>query len=244
MSIHAVDARVKTLTETGIVSEDVLVWPGPEFSLYYDPDNGALVPKAVFLTTGGITVTLSRHPNVGGDFIGDFEIREQYTSWEGNFTEGDTVLWNQTFTVDLGNRPGQIIMAFSSAVKGVGCQIQQSSVGTLWHAHLRAYDAGNNLLFTAMKDGHSCSSFGDPPSCPENSAIFIGVAGDAADAAVIKKVDVNVFLSNPSELDITSTTEDMVFGINFLTFGPFDPLAVVSASLVVPPRSVAPLLTM
>jgi hypothetical protein len=98
---------------------------------------------------------------VSKEGAGPLERRDQGTGWFGNFAAGDALLWtNQT--------NGFLRIAFSSAVEGVGAQIQRDEFGA-FTATLRVFN-GATLLNTFTLNGNGTFD-GD------NSAIFLGAQG-------------------------------------------------------------------
>jgi hypothetical protein len=90
-----------------------------------------------------------------------FERATQGSSWMGNFGEGDELLWTG-FAQDE-----QVIsIAFGRPVFGAGAQIQNDFPGD-FRAWLKAYDAGDNLIYSDTFPGVSTLDGG-------NTAIFIG----------------------------------------------------------------------
>lgn len=92
MSLHEVQARVKTVLLAGIASTDFLVAPGNDFDSW--------LSGQVFQTNGGMNVTFTR--DISGDNLGA-EKRIQTgdpgtTSWEGNFATGDAVFFSRGTT--------------------------------------------------------------------------------------------------------------------------------------------------
>jgi len=100
-----------------------------------------------------------------------FTVLIQSSSWNGNFTPGQTVLAND------GNGPD--IFAFSTAQQDFGVQIQDNSSFGPFTATISAFDAAHTLLGTFTEEGQSNTN-GD------GSAIFIGVSSDSANIASVQ----------------------------------------------------------
>ena len=90
---------------------------------------------------------------------GDGQRRDQGNGWNGNFTNGDELLWTQ------GNGP--LTLTFGTAVSGVGANIQADFFGA-FTALIQAFDVNGNLIESFSENGNSNSN-GD------GSAIFIGL---------------------------------------------------------------------
>jgi len=120
------------------------------------PTGTVLSTPQSWISTGGATGLVG----VFGPF--NFERRDQGNGWNGNFTPGDHLIWNQ------GN-PGQIRIVFNSPVSDPGANIQADFFGP-FTATITAYDAGFNFLGSNTLGGNSTSA-GD------GSAIFLGLTG-------------------------------------------------------------------
>jgi len=107
---------------------------------------------------------------------GSFERRAQGSTWAGNFTTGDALLWTQ------GNA-GPLTIEFSGGVGAFATQIQADSYGT-GTASIRAYDALDNLL-----GNYTISSVSS--SDGNGSAALIGVAVGAGENP-ISRIELNV----------------------------------------------------
>ena len=136
------------LGATGFFDWSVL---GPTLTSVANPTSGI-----AGTTTGGITATVSRST------AGIMSRLDQGNGWSGNFAAGDALLWTN-------NQPGFLRIAFSSAVDGVGAQIQQNVFGAFTGV-LRVFN-GATLLNTFNLAGNSTNTSGD------NSAIFLGAQG-------------------------------------------------------------------
>jgi hypothetical protein len=106
----------------------------------------------------------------------------QGTSWNGNFNDGEGLIYNGART--LGNNPGGILLQLDSPAYGVGAFIQADLFGA-FTATISLYDASFNLLGTYSHDGISDSNPG--------TALFIGAYDDIADVswAVFDVADIN-----------------------------------------------------
>jgi len=141
-----VNAQVAIVTSAPTAG-DTLVWSvvGP---------NGTAVSNPFTATsTGGITVTGSFAGSGGGQ-----QIVQQGSSWGGNFSLNDYVLWT--------NHNGPLTLAFNQGVSLAGAQIQADYFGA-FEAQIQAFD-GTTLLGTFTENGNSNSN-GD------GSAIFMGI---------------------------------------------------------------------
>jgi len=90
---------------------------------------------------------------------------DQGTSWLGNFTSGDDLLYS------LGNT--SITINPSELVQGAGLQIQSGTLGT-YYAQLSAIDSAGNTLGAVIGTGTSTTA-GD------GSALYLGLTSTAYD---------------------------------------------------------------
>jgi len=127
---------------------------------------------------------------------GDGGRRDEGTSWVGNFTPGDELLWT--------NWPGQgpLTFTFSQAITGVGANIQADWSGA-FTAFLQLYDSSSNLVWSFAEAGNSSSS-------EDGSAIFIGLADMPAFTTAVFSLtyaadDLGDFAIN--QMDITTGSE-------------------------------------
>ena len=98
---------------------------------------------------------------VGGT---NFTSMQQSVTWNGNFTPGDFLIWNQDVNNLTGNA-GPIGVVFNTPVSAAGAQIQADFFGA----------------FTATvcdQAGNCFSEAGNSNSNGDGSAIFIGIAND------------------------------------------------------------------
>ena len=94
----------------------------------------------------------------------NFTSMQQSVSWNGNFTPGDWLIWNQDINNQTGNA-GTILVVFDTAVTAGGAQIQADFFGA----------------FTATdcdQAGNCFSEAGNSNPNSDGSAIFIGIAND------------------------------------------------------------------
>ena len=94
----------------------------------------------------------------------NFTSMQQSVSWDGNFTPGDWLIWNQDINNFTGNA-GPIGVVFNTPVSAAGAQIQADFFGA----------------FTATicdQAGNCFSEAGNSNSNSDGSAIFIGIAND------------------------------------------------------------------
>ena len=155
---------------------DFVDWSG------FGPDFTTVPSGSTIDSNLGLTVTVSM-PS------GDFERRDQGTGWNGNFANGDALLWTS------GN-VGPMIIEFASPVAAAGAQIQRNSFGT-FTAEIQVFDSGDTMIA-------SFSLPGDSTADGDNSAIFLGVQDTSATIARI-------------EYNVDSTSAD--FSINQLDIG-------------------------
>jgi hypothetical protein len=110
----------------------------------------------------------------------NFERRDQGNGWNGNFTNGDHLLFNQDQT------PGDFGVLFTGGlVNGGGLQIQADAFGA-FVATVTAEDINGNVLGSFSENGVSNSN-GD------GSAIFIGLKDTAQEInfLIFHVVDIN-----------------------------------------------------
>ncbi len=132
------------------------------------------------LTSSGAAFT------VGGNGT-DFERLDEGTSWAGNFTSGDALLFT-----DLGDN---MTITFDQAVGGVGAQIEPD-IYDPFTAHIEAFDSLNNDLGGFDLAGSSTSA-------NDGSAIFIGVSssGDG-----IKSVSFSTTSGSPTSFAVNGVS--------------------------------------
>jgi hypothetical protein len=123
------------------------------------------------LTNNGLGVS-------GSMPAGQFERRDQGSTWSGNFASGDRVLWTQLNT-------GPLVLEFLNPVIGAGTQIQADYFGS-FTGSIEAFDSANSSLGLFSLPGVSDGS-------ADNSAIFLGLRSDTAN---IKKI---AFLGDHSQ---------------------------------------------
>ena len=153
-------AGVITLTDspTGrstFGGNDVVDWGGlgPTFAVVSNPFN--------INSAGGVGLTVSQSS-------GSFERRDQGSGWGGNFTDGNVLLWTQ------GDNAHPMTIAFNSAIRGVGFQINPNFSETL--THVEVFGAGN-VLFQAFDVATNDRN--------QPSADFIGFTSDLIDITSI-----------------------------------------------------------
>src|ERR1043166_4455507 len=141
-------ASLTLVTSRSLLGADDLVdWGnlGPELS---SPSNPFTLSSAL-----GISVT--------GSTAGRFERRNEPTSWDGNFANGDKALWTTL---------GPITLQLGTGVFGAGLQIQRDAFGS-FTGNIQAFDSIGNSLGSFSESGNSNGN-------ADNSAIFIGVLSD------------------------------------------------------------------
>jgi hypothetical protein len=174
MAEAASAAPVLVTSRAALGGTDFYDWGtlGPEGTVVADPFN-------INSTIDAVLATVS-NPS------GQFQRIDQGSGWNGNFANGDELLWTQGYV-------GPMVIAFGTAVSGAGAQIQRNAFGA-FTATISVFDSLNNLLATFNLAGNSTSA-GD------NSAIFLGVLDSTASIGRI-------------EYSIDSVTQD--FAINQL----------------------------
>jgi hypothetical protein len=108
----------------------------------------------------------------------NFTLMQQSVNWNGNFSPGDFLIWNQDLTNFTGNA-GPIGVVFNTPVQAAGAQIQADFFGA----------------FTATvcdQNGNCFSEAGNSNSNGDGSAIFIGMTDPAGIAFLtFSVVDIN-----------------------------------------------------
>lgn len=142
-------------------------------------------------STGGLTVQGSTLAPIGAPDLG---ISRQITysvpgsgDWDGNFAQGDTLLWNSTgavLTLTFNN------FVTATPVRGVGVQIQ-SGQGYSFQAEIQAFDVNGNILpradgYTLFGTTQPYDTVGNWSQTGDNSATFIGIRSSHADIARIE----------------------------------------------------------
>jgi hypothetical protein len=134
-------------------------------------------------SVGGLSASVSD--------AGTLERRDEGNGWNGNFTLGDHLLWNQ---VDL----NPITITFATPVTGAGALIQSDQFGA-FVATLSAYNSLGVLLGTETFNG-------DSTSAGDGSAIFAGLDSTSADISKIS------FSANNQGVDFAIDTLDLNAG--------------------------------
>ena len=146
---------------------------GPEY---------AVVPNAFIASTlGGITVT----GNFGTG--GSGQVLAQSTSWLGNFTPFDAVLWT--------NGQGPLSFSFSQGVWQTGAQIQANYIGP-FVASITAWDSASTQL------GPTFFEFGTSDHNADGSAIYIGIQDLSAPNIARIQFDIVSCVSNCEDFAI------------------------------------------
>ena len=112
----------------------------------------------------GLSVTV-------GEATSTFELRTQTTSWFGNFTTGDAILWTN-------GANGPVTISFASPVAGAGFQIMADYFGG-FTATIQAFNSAGVALDTAF------TSSGTSGNTDDGTAIFVGLKDTTADIARI-----------------------------------------------------------
>lgn len=135
-----------------------------------------LASPQAFTSAGGV-----------GGFVGNvgtlqpFEVRQQGTSWLGNFPANMGIIYNGV--TSLGNTPADIAATFNVGVFGAGAWIQAEHFG-VFTATVTLFDANFQPLGSFTTQGDSENT---------GTALFIGAFDTTADvwAAEFNVVDVN-----------------------------------------------------
>lgn len=155
-SAGAASAAITVVTNVGALgADDSINWTqlGGDYTI--------VSPPVAVVTTLGHNATLSSG--------GSLEKRTQGPSWNGNFSDGEALIWT--------NQQGpDITLTFANLVRGVGAQIQADFFGD-FTAEIIGSDGG--VLGTFTENGYSDSS-------GEGSAIFIGLLSDTANIKSIR----------------------------------------------------------
>lgn len=114
------------------------------------------------------TITLTIAEQAGFDFLR--VTQGAFASWEGNFADGDPVLYTAN--------GGPVDFIFSSPIAGFGDQIQSATFGA-FTARLEAFDAANVSLGVFTLSGNSTDANDD-------SAIFLGLRSSALDISRVR----------------------------------------------------------
>jgi len=132
--------------ETSRTGSDLVDWGqlGPTFTVVPSPFNA--------VSNGGRTLT--------GNDNGNFERRDEGNGWDGIFTIGDHLLWNQ----DNGNA---IDIHFNSPISNGGAQIQNDFFGFFTGCIQALGSFGASPVFCVN---------GNNTGAEDNSAPFIGIA--------------------------------------------------------------------
>jgi hypothetical protein len=129
----------------------------------------------------GINLTISEQ--TGFDFLR--VTQGASASWEGNFAEGDAVLYTAN--------GGPIDFIFSSPVAGFGDQIQWGTFGA-FTARIEAFDSANVSLGVFTLNGNSTGDNDD-------SAIFLGLRSTAVD---ISRIRLSLVSAQPGDFAVNN----------------------------------------
>jgi hypothetical protein len=134
-----------------VAPTDSIAWDvfGPPLTVWSTPQNWTSITNSGEIGVVGPT---------------NFTSMQQSVSWNGNFTPGDFLIWNQDANNVTGNA-GPIGVVFNTPVSAAGAQIQADFFGA----------------FTATvcdQAGNCFSEAGNSNSNGDGSAIFIGIAND------------------------------------------------------------------
>jgi hypothetical protein len=254
VSIHAVDARVKTATLTGIVQQDTGTWPAYTFDAVCDQDqiwysdNTPASPgtPALSLPTdiAAMTFTCRRAGSpilgdpCGGDFVAKFMNGVGAPGvFTGGMRDGERAIYNLATT----GGSDKADIRFANAVIGVGCFVQ-SNANANFFARIKAFAAGDVLLHSVIWASFSVNSYANPPF---ERVPFLAIARDAGDTADIVRVEIECRVHTaPQGPPITPPVKDPISDATFeaqpeadflwgqLIFGPFDPLVVLTPAFI------------
>jgi hypothetical protein len=132
------------------------------YALEFDPITNGTV-KAV-PGIAGMNLTIAEQ--TGFDFL---RLAEG-TTWGGNFTIGDPLLYT--------TGGGPVDFLFSAPIGAFGSQIQPTTFGT-FTARIDAFDAGNNFLGFFTLGGNSTGA-------EDGSALFLGITSDKTNISRIR----------------------------------------------------------
>jgi hypothetical protein len=192
-AVGAEAGLVQIGTRTGLGANDSIDW-GVLGAAFTDPTN-----PFVTSSVGGLGITVSQVSGV-------FERRDQSSGgWSGNFTPGDHLLWTN-------DTNGPMTFVFSTAISGVGFQIQQDNFGA-FTGSIQLF-AGNTSLGTFTILGNSTGN-GD------GSAVFLGVLDSLREITriVVSDGETNPnFAINTMSL-VTAAPEPATWGLMTLGLG-------------------------
>jgi len=176
-------------------ANDTMDWTtvGAEFAVIANPFIGT--------SNGGLNMTVSQSGT------SSFQRRTMGTSWNGNFTDGPNLLWTR-------GTNGPISIAFASAIRGVGFQINPNNSDT--STTIQLFDTANVSLglFNLTTNDRSTSS-----------ASFLGFSSSMVDIAriSISQSPFNDFTINQLSLITASTIPEpatlAIFGLGLTALG-------------------------
>jgi hypothetical protein len=163
----------------GLGTTDTVLWgvAGDETG------NPVASPFARSSSPSNIGVTATGVPN--------FLIAVEGSFWNGNFSSGDVLLWGN-------DNSGAVILTFSTAIQGIGFQIQRN-VGGAFNATLTAFSGagGTGTNFGSVNvNGTSSIGMGN------NTAPFLGLYGSLKDIVSVRIT----MTGNPSDFAINYAT--------------------------------------
>jgi hypothetical protein len=133
------------------------------------PGTDVSTPQFVFSFLGTNAALVG---NVDGS---DFVTAQQGSTWNGNFSSGENLIWTGNAALFGVGGEGPMAMVFLNPVGTVGFSIQADLYGA-FTAYLAAFDSGGNPLFSYSANGVSNGN-GD------GSALFMGL-GDLTGANI------------------------------------------------------------
>ena len=152
-------------------------------------NSGTITGSQNVVSSGGIQGTISSAGN-------SFQVLQESTSWQGNFTPNMVVLWDNGVGPD-------ITFTIANPAKGFGAEIDPDFNGN-FTAQITAYGSGGNALGSFTENGVANAN-------DDGSAIFIGIADANADIAKVQFVLTDA-ASSPNDfaigtLDVSGVSE-------------------------------------
>jgi len=166
---------------------DQVNWAAFDASLGQPTQNGSIAWGSSMTTIAGeqITVTQSNIPHVGFTTYveGAPFVNGGASGWDGSFANGTTVLYN-------GNNTHSVTLSFSSALSGLGVDLQTKAAGA-YSFTVTAYDVNSNVLGTATNSGVSPGNSSTNGTTYEGQVAFAGLTSSAADISFVTITSTN-----------------------------------------------------